>query len=105
MPLPGANKYRIYKREDPFPRMMIAIGSIERAEQWTCDMEFYAFDIPLPNTTAYTVQYCCRSIYSTAATVPRHRFTNDDVRNPWEFRMTIHVFPADLQDCSICNEF
>ena len=85
--------------------MQIAVGSIERAEEWTCDMEFYAFDVPLPNTTCYQLQHSIRSIYSTAANVPRHRFTSDDARIPWEFRMDINVFPANLEDCTIVNDW
>ncbi len=100
-----SNAICIICHQDPFPRMMIAIGDIERAHEWQYDGQFFAFDIPLPNTTTYSLQHTIRSIYSTAANVPRHRLTNDDARSPWEFRMNINVFPADIEDCTITNQF
>jgi hypothetical protein len=63
-------------------------------------ISFYAFDIPVPDTMCYHVQHCTRSIYSLAAAIPRHRFTTEDPRTPWEFRMDLYVVPAALEDCS-----
>ncbi len=84
---------------------MVAIGNIERAEQWTHFSTFYAFDIAVPGTVTYSVHHSIRSIYSMQANVPRHRITTDDARNPWEFRMHINVFPAALEDCTIITDF
>jgi len=102
--LTGSNFYTVYVRDDPFPRMHIAIGAIARAEEWTIKAQFYAFDIPLPGSCVYTVHHCVRSIYSAAANVSRHRLTTDDPRVPWEFRMNIYVFPAHLEDCQITDK-
>lgn len=51
-----------------------------------------------------TLQHCVRSIYNAAANVSRHRLTNEDPRLPWEFRMQMYAFPAELEDCSIIDE-
>ena len=50
------------------------------------------------------LQHCTRSIYSAASNVSRHRLTVDDARLPWEFRMSIYVFPAELEDCSLSTD-
>ena len=85
--------------------MMIAIGKIEKEEEWTLAATFYAFDIPVPNTVSYQIQHCLRSIQSISANVPRHRITlGDDVSHPpWEFSMTLYVFPAEKEDCVLTH--
>lgn len=100
----GSNKYTVYCREDPFHRINIAIGPISHEEEWTKQHEFYAFDIALGGTCVLTLQHCVRSIYNAAANVSRHRLTTEDPRLPWEFRMYIYAFPADLEDCSLSDE-
>jgi hypothetical protein len=80
--------------------MIVALERIEKAHEWDVSMKFYAFDIPIPGTACYQLQHCLRSIYSTAAAIPRHRITTSEVRMPWEFRMNLYAFPADLADCS-----
>jgi hypothetical protein len=99
--LPGSSLYTVYQRKDPFPRMIISMSVIERSEEWNDDIKFYAFDVPVPGTAKYSIQHCIRSIYSNGASIPRHRMTTDDPRNPWEFRMYMYTFPADIQDCTI----
>lgn len=98
--LPSTSRYTVYQRQDPFPRMLIALEAIQNAEEWDSSISFYAFDIPIPNTALYTVQHCLRSIYSTNAAIPRHRITTQESRLPWEFRMNLYLFPADLEDCT-----
>jgi hypothetical protein len=100
----GSNKYTVYSREDPFHRINVAIGPISHENEWTKQHEFYAFDIPLAGTCTLTLQHCVRSIYNAAANVSRHRLTVEDPRLPWEFRMYIYAFPADLEDCSLSDE-
>eukprot|EP01038_Epipyxis_sp_PR26KG_P011033 gene11033-14814_t len=102
--LVGSSLYCIYSRQDPFPRQLIAMSPIDRPEEWDCSIKFYAFDVPIPGTSSYTVQHCLRSIHSVAATVPRHRLTKEDPRNPWEFRFIIYLFPAYLEDCSFTQD-
>mmetsp|Transcript_15284 Transcript_15284/g.33737 ORF Transcript_15284/g.33737 Transcript_15284/m.33737 type:complete len:421 (-) Transcript_15284:53-1315(-) len=97
----GSSKYTVYRRNDPFPRMLVALDSILRPEEWDSSIQFYAFDVPIPGTTLYTLQHCLRSIMSSDASIPRHRLTTQYARNPWEFRMNVYVFPAALEDCSI----
>ena len=101
LPITGTNKYTVYTMEEPFPRMMIAIGAISHVEAWKEKFHFYAFDVPVPATCVYQLQHCVRSIHSTAASVSRHRLSVEDPRNPFEFRMNIYVFPAPLENCSI----
>jgi len=101
--LSGTSQYTIYRREDPFPRMIIALQNIEHPEEWNTDLKFYAFDVPIPGTARYSLQHCLRSIQSIAASIPRHRITTADPRIPWEFRMTLYMFPADLSDCTIVS--
>jgi hypothetical protein len=101
--LSGSSKYTIYRRPDPFPRMLIALDNILRAEEWDSSLQFYAFDIPVPGTILYTLQHCLRSINSAEASIPRHRLTTEFPKNPWEFRMNIYVFPAALEDCN-CDQ-
>ena len=84
--------------------MMIAIGSLEHDPSWKPICSFYAFDIPVAGTVAYQLQHCLRSIYSTAANIPRHRLTTQESYLPWEFRMTIYVFPADIEDVTLTSE-
>ena len=81
--------------------MLIQLDNIPKANEWDTSLSFYAFDIPIPQTTCYTLQHCLLSIYSAAASIQRHRLTNEYPRNPWEFRMNIYVFPADLSDCTL----
>jgi hypothetical protein len=97
----SSSQYTIYRRTDPFPRVVIALQKIERSEEWNQDLKFYAFDIPFPGTAKYSVQHCLRSIYSNSASVSRHRLTTEDPRLPWEFRMNLYLFPAELSDCSV----
>ena len=99
--LMGSSLFTVYSREDPFPRLQIAVGPIARAEEWTVVAQFYAFDIPLPGTCFFTVQHCTRSIFTAAANVSRMRITTADPLTPWEFRMFIYVFPAELDDCTL----
>lgn len=99
--LPGSSQFTIYRREDPFPRVIVALQNIERSHEWNQDLKFHAFDIPVPGTAKYSLQHCLRSIYSNNGNVSRHRITTEDPRLPWEFRMHIFTFPAELSDCSI----
>ena len=103
-PISGSNKYTVYYMDEPFPRTMIAIGDISKVEAWTPVFHFYAFDVPAPSTCLYNVQHCVRSIYSTAASVPRHRLTIEDASLPFEFRLAVYVFPAKLSECSLTQE-
>ena len=98
--LKGSSKYTIYRRNDPFRRMMIARDNIQRPEEWDSSLSFYAFDVPVPGTMQYVLQHCVRSIHSALASIPRHRLTTEQPHNPWEFRMNIYVIPAALEDCS-----
>lgn len=100
----GSNQYSVYTRNDPFPRMNVAIGPIAHMEEWTLQHQFYAFDIALAGTCTLNLQHCIRSIYNAAANVSRHRLTTEDPRLPWEFRMYIYAFPAELEDCSLTDE-
>jgi hypothetical protein len=99
--LTNTSQYTIFRRLDPFPRMHIALQNIERSEEWNQDLKFFAYDIPIPGTAKYSLQHCLRSIYSNSASVPRHRLTTEDPWLPWEFRMNIYTFPAELSDCTI----
>ena len=83
--------------------MIVALEKIEKAHEWDASIKFYAFDIPIPGTACYQLQHCLRSIHSTAAAIPRHRITTSECRMPWEFRMNMYVFPADLADCSFSS--
>ena len=94
----GSQLYTVYVRDDPFPRMQICLGPLDKPEEWTVKAQFYAFDIPVPGTCVFEVHYCVRSIYSAAASVPRHRMTTQEKRNPWEYRMSIYAFPAEIED-------
>jgi hypothetical protein len=102
--LDGSSCFTVYRRSDPFPRVLIAMSDILNAEEWDSSIRFYAFDVPVPGTTLYTLQHCLRSIYSAEASIPRHRLTTEHPHNPWEFRMNMYVFPAALEDCSITNQ-
>ena len=100
----GSSLFTVYKRSDPFDRILIALGDIEHAEEWDNSMKFYAFDIPVPGSMRYNLQHCNRSIYSTAAALGRHRLTTEDPRAPWSFRMDFYAMPATLEDCSFTDE-
>lgn len=102
--LTGSNQYTVYTRNDPFPRINVAIGPIAHMEEWTVQHQFYAFDVAIAGTCLLTLQHCVRSIYNAASNVSRHRLTTEDPKMPWEFRMQIYVFPADLEDCSLTEE-
>jgi len=91
------SQYTVYTRDDPFPRINVAIGPIAHMEEWTLQHQFYAFDIALAGTCLLTLQHCVRSIYNAASNVSRHRLTTEDPRLPWEFRMHIYVFPAEVR--------
>lgn len=99
--LTNTSLFTVYRRSDPFQRMIIALQNIERSEEWDQELKFYAFDIPVPGTAKYTLQHCLRSVHSNEASVPRHRLTTEDPRLPWEFRMNIYAFPAELTDCTV----
>ena len=99
--LTSSSLYTIYRRSDPFPRILIALDKIQRPEEWNSDLKFYAFDIPIPGTVKYDIHHCLRSIYNNQASIPRHRVTLADARLPWEFRMKFYVFPAALEDCTV----
>ena len=99
-PISGTNKYTVYYMDDPFPRMLVAIGEISHVEAWKPKFSFYAFDVPAPGTLVYRLQHCVRSIHSTAASVSRHRLTVEDEVNPFEFRMNIYALPANLDQVS-----
>lgn len=79
------------------------MGAIEHPEEWTVKHVFYAFDIPVPTSAPVQLQHCLRSIHTTAVGVKRHRLTTEDSRVPWEFRMTIYVFPASVEECCLTN--
>lgn len=99
--IPGSSLYTIYRRNDPFPRMIIALEAIQNPEEWDSSLKFYTFDIPVPGTSKITLQHSLRSIYSNVASIPRHRLTTEDPKLPWEFRMSLYVFSAQLDDCTI----
>lgn len=99
----GSSCYTVYRRNDPFPRVLIALDTILNPEEWDSSLKFYAFDVPIPGTVLYTLHHCLRSIHSAEASIPRHRLTTEFPRSPWEFRMNIYVFPAVLEDCT-CNQ-
>lgn len=98
--LTGSNLYTVYMRNDPFPRMMIVLGVIDRPDEWEVKCTFYALDVPVYGTCTMQVHHCIRSIYSTAASVSRHRLTNQNTQQPWEFRFQLYVFPIYLADCT-----
>jgi hypothetical protein len=104
MELRCSNKYTVYTRNDPFPRMQVCMGNIAYPEQWTADFSFYAFDIPLPGSCVYMLQHCVRSIKSTEAGVSRHRMTMLDAQMPWEFRFNMFVMPAGVEDVTLVEE-
>jgi hypothetical protein len=100
-PLRCTNKYTVYQRNDPFPRMVIALDTFDRIDEWTPTHTFYAWDVCIPGTRGYTLQHIIPSIYSTATHFRRHRLCTVYPSLPWEFRMKIFVFPADLSDCTV----
>lgn len=102
--LPCSNKYTVYTRTDPFPRMQVCMGNIAYPEQWNAEFSFYAFDIPLPGSCVYQLQHCVRSIKSTEAGVSRHRLTMLDAQMPWEFRFNLFVMPAGIGDVTLVEE-
>lgn len=102
--LTGSSQYTVYTRSDPFPRVLIARDRIQQAEEWDQSIKFFAFDIPTPNTSMYKVQHCLRSIYSAAASIPRHRMTRDDPIGSWEFRLNLYLPPAFMADCTITQD-
>ncbi len=75
--------------------------SFDDADEWTIVFSFYAFDIPVPGTCTYYLHHSVRSINSTSAGIRRHRLTTEHQRLPWEFRMNIYVFPANMEDCTV----
>ena len=85
--------------------MLIAMGMIDSPEEWMQYPihEFYAFDIPFPGTCVYSLQHLTKSM-NLNQHVPcyiRHRLTTEDPIIPWDFRMNIYVFPAQIEDCRI----
>lgn len=102
-PLCGSTKFTVYYRDDPFPRIIIAVGPITKPEEWTVKSCFYAFDCAVPGTCTFSIQHCIRSIHSIAASVSRHRITVEDPRMPWEFRMKIYAFPVSISDISLVD--
>jgi hypothetical protein len=80
--------------------MQIVIDKI-MDEGWQLAHRFYAFDVALPGTVSYQLLHIVKSIYSSAPCITRHRLSVGDILQPWEFRMTLYVFPALLDDCSI----
>lgn len=101
--LAGSSKFTIYYRDDPFPRVNIAVGPMNRPEEWTVRGHFYAFDCPIPGTCMFYLQHCIRSIHSIAASLSRHRITIEEPRMPWEFRMKIYVMPVRIDDISLLD--
>lgn len=105
-PLTCSNAYTVYIRQDPFPRMMIALDTFSRIEEWTVAYKFHAFDIPVPGTCCYSLQHTTPSIHSTDTRYSRHRLcsANRFPENPWDFRMLIYVFPARIEECSLAYD-
>lgn len=105
-PLTCSNAYTVYIRQDPFPRMMIALDTFSRIEEWTVAYKFHAFDIPVPGTCCYSLQHTTPSIHSTDTRFSRHRLcsANRFPENPWDFRMLIYVFPATIEECSLAYD-
>lgn len=102
--LPCTNKYTVYTAQEPFHRMRMSMGSIYNTSEWKEQFSFYTFDIPIQGTCQYELQHCVRSIQTTDASVSRHRLTTEAARLPWQFRMSIYVFPANKEDCSVVFE-
>lgn len=50
-----SNKYTVYSRLDPFPRMQVCMGSIAHPEEWKIEFSFFAFDIPVPGIKIYLI--------------------------------------------------
>jgi len=100
-PLTCCQKYVVYHRNDPFPRMVVALDTFDRIEEWTPTFTFYAWDVAVPGTRGYTLQHIIPSIYSTATYFRRHRLCTVYPSLPWEFRMTIFAFPADKHECTV----
>ena len=100
-PLRCTNKYTVYHRNDPFPRMVIALDTFDRIDEWTPTHTFYAWDVCIPGTLGYTLQHVVPSIYSTATYFRRHRLCTVYPSLPWEFRMKMFVFPADVTECTV----
>lgn len=98
--IPCGNLYTVYERQDPFPRMIIALGPIDDAHLWTMKYQFYAFDIPFSGTVSLMLQTCVRSVRSLDATVPRHRLCAELLPG-WDQRLVLYVMPAALLDCSV----
>jgi len=80
--------------------MIITMNSFLE-DGWVLSEQFYSFDISLAGTVMYQLQHCVRSIHTVVPNVSRHRLTPQDAILPWEFRMTLYVFPASLDDCTI----
>lgn len=102
--VPNSNKINIYVREDPFHRIMITMKEVAEMEPgWNQLFSFYAFDIPVPGTVSYEVQFCVRSIHNLDSNVPRHRFTTKLASLPWQFNQVIYVYPANPEDCTLTD--
>lgn len=101
----GSSQFTVYRRRDPFQRMLVALEDVQRPEEWDSSIRFFAFDVPVPGSTLYTLQHCLRSIHSAQASIPRHRLTTEQPHGPWEFRMNVYVMPAALDDCTFTQHY
>ena len=54
--------------------MLIAMDVIDKAYEWDASLKFFAFDIPIPSSVRYALHHCSRSIFSSLAVIPRHRY-------------------------------
>jgi hypothetical protein len=75
--------------------------TFDDSEEWETLFSFYAYDVPIPGSCVYQLQHVVRSINSTDPAVRRHRLTTEHPRLPWEYRMSLYVFPAEIEDCTV----
>lgn len=99
--VPGSNRYTIFTRQDPFPRMLMSSEDVLQPEGWSVSEIFYAFDIPLPRTCPYLVKHAVPSVLKQHDHfVSRHKLTTLEYEREWDFRLRFFVYPASIEDCT-----
>ena len=91
--VPNANQYTIQQSVDGYDRLRVGMTASIRPGEWDPnDLKFYAYDVPVPGTAKFSVQYRVRD--GTNMECEQNRLSIDHAVGPWVEKFVFYGYPA-----------
>ena len=91
--VPNANQYTVQQSVDGYDRLRVGMTASIRPGEWDPnDLKFYAYDVPVPGTAKFSVQYRVRD--GTNMECEQNRLSIDHAVGPWVEKFVFYGYPA-----------